>query len=201
MQINRKFWRALSPALSELKQKINCDFVVFGSAPLYLWGVLPFEKAADLNDLDIAVGDDFVPPEEMQEVLFHDDPRQKLYKISIRGVNVDIGAAWPGREKIYEKIFNSAIEVDGFKFAGLDTVYILPSYQRMGVGCRLLEKAFAWLGEEKSISLEVVEYNAGAIAFYQRCGFEIAKKADSYIFPSGKQMPLLEMIKNFREEK
>lgn len=122
MQINRKFWEALSPALSELKRKINCDFVIFGSAPLYLWGVLPFEKAADLNDLDIAVGDDFMPEGEMREVLFHNDPRQKLYKISIRGINVDIGAAWPGREKIYEKIFNSAVEVEGFKFASLDVV-------------------------------------------------------------------------------
>lgn len=324
MQINRKVWEALSPALSELKRKINCDFVVFGSASLYLWGVLPFEIAADLNDLDIAVGDDFVPFGEMREVLFHNDPRQKLYKISTQGINIDIGAAWPGREKIYEKIFNSAVEVEGFKFAGLDVVrewkemmieeygrekdrnhlariqeyqrrkkeeikvsgaavedvenilklkdevwvaayvnkdhsitaedirgredksperlarmrtvvqcgdglarvwiakdgeeivgmcsadkgekmnilsalYVLPSYQRMGVGCRLLEKAFAWLGGEKPISLEVVEYNADAIVFYKRCGFEITGDADSYIFPGGKQMPLLEMIKYFRE--
>jgi len=326
MQINQKFWECLSPVLSELKQKINCDFVVFGSTPLYLLGVLDFERIENLNDIDIAVGDDFVSSEEMQEVYFHDEPNQKLYKILIQGINVDIGPAWPGREDIYDKIFRDSFEVGGFKFASLNTVrewkelmvkeygrekdrnhlekikdfqkrkaesvivadatledmenvlslkdevwvstytnkehgitvediqsrkihnaqrldfmqksvrgksttehiwtakkggrivgmcwverkdgynkigslYLLPSYQRMGIGKRLMEKALSWLGEEKKIKLGVATYNSDAIEFYRKFGFEFLCKGEDYVFPNGKKMPILQMVKYFEVKK
>lgn len=324
MQINRKFLGILLPILSELKEKMTCDFVVFGSAPLYLLGVLDFSKLENINDLDIAVGDDFIPSGETQEVLFHDDPRQRFYKIEIGGINIDIGPAWPGRERIYEKIFSSAFEVEGFRFASLNVVkewkeimvqeygrekdqcylekiyefqkykaetieiadavaedadeiiklknnvwvsaytnhsydisekdirsresrnperiaemkeliksgndsahiwiakdkdeiigmcaadkgeeknkisalYILPSYQGVGIGTKLFEKALEWLGEEKLISLEVAKFNSSAAAFYSKFGFEVKEKADDYIFPTGKRMPLLRMEKIFND--
>lgn len=323
MEINHKFLEAVSPVLSELREKLGCDFVVFGSAPLYLLGVVGFRGLEDLNDLDIAVGDDFAPTEEMREVLFHDNPAQKFYKLSAGGINVDIGTVWPGREKIYEKIFSNAFEYGGFRFASLNVVrgwkemmvreygrekdkaylekirqfqarkaqairitdakadeageirrlmndvwiaaysnrehgigeadirsrqsadlekikrmkeligsgsvsghiwvakdggeiigmcsadrgdrnklgalYILPSYQQIGVGSRLIGKALEWLGEGKPVYLEVVEFNTGVIEFYRKSGFEVEGKADDYVFPAGKSMPLLWMVKYFRE--
>lgn len=323
MEINQRFLEIVSPILSELREKIGCDFVVFGSAPLYLLGVVDFDKTKGINDLDVAVGEDFVPSAEMREVLFHDDPAQKLYKIDIGGINIDIGPAWPSRERIYEKTFSSAFECGGFRFASLNVVkqwkevmvreygrekdkvylekirqfqerqakmigisdaaaedveniirlkndvwvaaysnrehgigeadirsresrnpervermkeliktgsasghvwvakdggevigmcsadrgernklgalYVLPSYQGMGVGKSLIGKALEWLGEEKPVYLEVAEFNTGAIAFYIRFGFEVEGKADDHIFPTGKSMPLLWMVRYFRK--
>ncbi len=312
------------PVLSELRKKIGCDFVVFGSAPLYLLGVVGYDKAAGINDLDVAVGEDFAPGEEMREVLFHDNPMQKLYKLDIGGIPVGIGPVWPGREKIYEKIFSNAFECGGFRFASLNVIrqwkemmareygrekdkaylekirqfqdrkaqtieitdaradeageiirlkndvwvaayvsrehgigeadircrqsadseriermkelirsgsvsghvwvakdggeiigmcsadrgeqnklgalYVLPSYQKMGAGSRLIEEALGWLGEEKPVFLEVAEFNTGVIDFYRRFGFEVEGKADDHVLPTGKSIPLLRMVRYFRRE-
>jgi ribosomal protein S18 acetylase RimI-like enzyme len=79
----------------------------------------------------------------------------------------------------------------------LGALYILPSYQQMGIGSKLIGKALGWLGEEKPVYLEVVEYNTGAIGFYRKSGFEVEGKADDYVFPTGKSMPLLRMVKRF----
>jgi GNAT superfamily N-acetyltransferase len=122
MEINRVFLENILPVLMELKKKIDCDFVVFGSAPLYLFKVLDLKDVEKINDLDIIVGDDFVPDDDFQVVFFHNNPEQKFYKINIQGINIDIGSAWPGREKIYGKIFQSPFKFSGFKFANLSVI-------------------------------------------------------------------------------
>lgn len=124
MEIDRKFLKVLTPALEELKAKIGADFVVFGSAPLYLYRVLEFEGPESLHDLDITAGEGFMPSPEMERVLFHDDSDQPLYKIRLGGLDVDIGPVWPGREYLYRKIFAEAVEVDGFRFASLEMVRV-----------------------------------------------------------------------------
>jgi hypothetical protein len=120
MFINQEFFEKIKPVLAELKEKLKSDFVVFGSGPLYLLGVLEFNKDSMLNDLDIALRDLSVVPKDAQEVHFRKDVNQKLYKINIRGINVDMGGAWPGQEEIFEKIFTDPVVVEGFKFANLD---------------------------------------------------------------------------------
>jgi len=119
MEINREFLRAVNPALEELRARIGVDFVVFGSAPLYLFGVLEFAGLETLHDLDVAVGAGFAPTPDMEKVWFHDDPRQPLYKLRLSRLTADIGPAWPGREAIYARIFREAIEAGGFRFANL----------------------------------------------------------------------------------
>ncbi len=118
MTINQKFLGRVEQVLGELKEKLKSDFVVFGSAPLYLLGVLEFKE--DFNDLDIAIRDLSFVPKDAKQVCFRGDPNQKLYKIKIKDIFVDIGSAWPGQEEIFEKIFTNPIVVKGFKFANLD---------------------------------------------------------------------------------
>jgi ribosomal protein S18 acetylase RimI-like enzyme len=78
----------------------------------------------------------------------------------------------------------------------LSVLYVLPHYQRHGIGKRLLERTLAWLGREKSIVLEVVSYNETAIRFYRKFGFTPNGPAQNAIarLPSGKIMPETEMI-------
>ena len=120
MFINQKFFNTIEPVLNELKDKLKSEFVVFGSGPLYLLNVLELKKNSDFNDLDIAIKDESVIPKEAQLVYFKGDPNQKLYKIKIKGINVDIGSVWPGQEDTFDKIFENPIVIKGFKFASLD---------------------------------------------------------------------------------
>ncbi|MDP2951156.1 MAG: hypothetical protein Q8N55_02105 [bacterium] len=119
MKINQDFLKAILPTLLELKNKLKGDFVVFGSAPLYLLGILEFKK---LNDLDIAIKDEFAIPKEAELVIFANDQRQKLYKLQIGDIKVDIGPAWPGREDIFKRIFQNPTIISGIKFANLGIV-------------------------------------------------------------------------------
>lgn len=120
MFIKEEFFDRIESVLVELKEKLKSDFVVFGSGPLYLLGVLELNKDSDFNDLDIAVRDASAIIKEAKTVYFRGDPNQKLYKIKIKGIDVDIGSAWPGQEEIFEKIFEDPVVVKGFKFANLD---------------------------------------------------------------------------------
>lgn len=119
MDINKKFLKVVLPVLKELQQQLKGDFVVFGSAPLYLFSILEFKE---LNDLDIAVKDKAIIPSEARLVIFEDNPKQKLYKLQIGNIKVDIGPAWPGRENIFNRIFQNPVVIDDIKFANLDAV-------------------------------------------------------------------------------
>lgn len=99
---------------------MKSDFVIFGSSPLYLLDVLEFTNDTKINDLDIAVRKQSQIPKEAKVVYFHNDPEQKLHKLSISGINIDIGSAWPGQEKYFKKIFKNPTIVNNFKFANLD---------------------------------------------------------------------------------
>lgn len=81
----------------------------------------------------------------------------------------------------------------------LRAIYVLSSYHGQGIGRSLLEKALEFLGEEKDISLEVVEYNTKAIEFYKKNGFKEKGPISTAIsqLPSGKEFPEIEMIKSF----
>jgi hypothetical protein len=120
MQINQNFFNYIKPFLVKLKEEIGDDFVVFGSAPLYLLGIVDFKES--FNDLDITIRDVANIPNSAEVVTFHNNPAQKFYKIKIDGMNIDIASTWPGYEEFFEKIFTKPIIVEGFKFANLDIV-------------------------------------------------------------------------------
>ncbi|MCK5332293.1 hypothetical protein KAJ41_00320 [Candidatus Parcubacteria bacterium] len=120
MNINQEFYDYIKPVLVELRKKIGNNFVVFGSAPLYLLGVVKFN--GKINDLDVFSSDISIIPDEAKEVIFHGNQNQKLYKVVIDNMEVDIGFAWPGYGNIFEKIYKNPVVIDDFKFANLDAV-------------------------------------------------------------------------------
>lgn len=120
MNINQDFFNFIKPYLIKLREKIGADFIIFGSAPLYLLGVVEFN--GKINDLDINVNDISLIPDEAEEVTFHKDQNQKLYKIIIDGMEIDMGVSWPGYGDFLDKIRSNPIVIEGFKFANLDIV-------------------------------------------------------------------------------
>ncbi len=54
----------------------------------------------------------------------------------------------------------------------IDWMIVSPAYQGKGVAGRLMEQALAWIGEGVPVQLGVIHFNARAIAFYKKWGFE-----------------------------
>ena len=79
----------------------------------------------------------------------------------------------------------------------LSTLYVLPEYQGKGVGRALWEQACSFLDMNKDTYLEVATYNANAIAFYSKLGFEdTGKRLDFHaVMKSGNAIPEMEMLK------
>jgi ribosomal protein S18 acetylase RimI-like enzyme len=95
-----------------------------------------------------------------------------------------------------EEIIGMGAAERGEVYNRLGALYVLPRYQGQGIGRRLLEEALSWLGNAKPVSLGVAQYNAGAIEFYRRHGFEIKGPMENFQLASGKTIPLLEMVKD-----
>ncbi len=109
-------------------------------------------------------------------------------------------------ETIHTFIFkNDKKEIAGFckvlkseDYGEIDAMYVVPEFQGKGLGKKLLEKAFEWLGSDLDVKLVVVKYNTNAIEFYKKMGFmETANKVDyKGTKPAGdKEIPRIEMIK------
>lgn len=65
-------------------------------------------------------------------------------------------------------------------------LFVIPHAHRRGVGRALIDHAAARKGE---LGVEVYEANAGAVAFYRRCGFQlVGRKA---LDDEGRPFPLL----------
>lgn len=83
----------------------------------------------------------------------------------------------------------------------LMAIYILPDLQGMGIGGKLMKEALNWLGDEKDAFLHVVAYNAQAIGFYKKFGFQVTKApVDPYQLPDGVEMPLVELVRMAKTE-
>ncbi len=81
----------------------------------------------------------------------------------------------------------------------LELTFVLPEYQGRGIGKRLLEQAFSWLGDEEPIHLEVATHNSRAIELYRHQGFELsAEPTQPYTLKSGKQIPWTSMYRPSR---
>jgi len=80
----------------------------------------------------------------------------------------------------------------------IKALYVLPVYQKQGIGAALLDETFKWLGQDKRIYINVASYNLRAIAFYQARGFI---KTDTLVsdevasLPSRKTIPEIEMVR------
>ncbi len=83
-------------------------------------------------------------------------------------------------------------------YGEIDAMYVIPEFKGQGLGKKLIQKAFEWLGSELKIRLVVVEYNSRAIEFYKKMGFRETGNKVIYTgtqLPSGKEIPRIEMVK------
>lgn len=79
----------------------------------------------------------------------------------------------------------------------IEAMFVLPEYQRKGVGGKLINHVLKWVGFSKRIYVSVASFNTNAIGFYKRFGFiETNKETDSgVIFASGASFKNIEMIR------
>jgi ribosomal protein S18 acetylase RimI-like enzyme len=88
------------------------------------------------------------------------------------------------------------------EFNQLQSIYVLPEYERQGVGSALWNEATRLLGEHKDSVVHVSTYNEKAIAFYKKLGFEDTGKRfteERHKMPiSGVYLPEMEMKKTTR---
>jgi ribosomal protein S18 acetylase RimI-like enzyme len=83
-------------------------------------------------------------------------------------------------------------------YGEIDAMYVLREFQGRGLGKKLIQKAFEWIGSELDIKLKVVVYNSNAVEFYKKFGFrETANKVfySGTQLPNGKEIPRIEMVK------
>ncbi|MGM0482899.1 MAG: GNAT family N-acetyltransferase [Patescibacteria group bacterium] len=79
----------------------------------------------------------------------------------------------------------------------LGAIYILPEYQRTGLGLLLWEEAKKNLDPKKRTTVEVASYNTKAINFYKKLGFRETGKVrydDKYKVKSGNIIPTTELV-------
>lgn len=122
MPIDQDFVNAIKPIVTKLRNLVVGDFVLFGSAPLYLLGIRKFEGLGKMHDLDVTLDGHLKDENIAQVVYFENDPEQVLKKVTIDGFAVDLGCHWPGDDAYFNKIFDRPIISDGIKFANIDTV-------------------------------------------------------------------------------
>lgn len=73
----------------------------------------------------------------------------------------------------------------------LKALYTDPATFGTGLGRQLFEGGLGWVGSS-DLSLEVVSYNARAIRFYEKCGFEIVP-GSNHLYKD--KLPVVTMIK------
>jgi len=81
----------------------------------------------------------------------------------------------------------------------LQTLYILPQYQKQGIAYLLWKEAIRSLNNNLAIVVHLACYNIKAIEFYTRLGFVDTNrrwKDKNFIMKSGNQIPEMEMILN-----
>jgi ribosomal protein S18 acetylase RimI-like enzyme len=111
----------------------------------------------------------------------------------------------PTKPDIYNRIAVVDEKVVGFcggfendERVHLKSLYILPGYQRRGIGRALFSDFEVWANKEKKITVHVVNYNTNAIRFYEKCGFLDTGKRFSeerFRMKSGANFTEIEMVK------
>ncbi len=98
--------------------------------------------------------------------------------------------------KIDEIIVGVCFAVQKEEHVHLRSMYVLPEYQRRGVGKALWNALFKWSDKKKPIVVHVATYNENAIRFYKSLGFVDTGKRfteERHVLSNGISIPELEM--------
>ncbi len=79
----------------------------------------------------------------------------------------------------------------------LKAIYVLPEFQRMGIGYKLWNETLKFIDGAKDTTVEVVTYNTNAIEFYKRLGFEDTGRRwtdEKFTMKSGATFPEMELV-------
>jgi ribosomal protein S18 acetylase RimI-like enzyme len=80
----------------------------------------------------------------------------------------------------------------------MEAIYVLPEYQRLGIGSAIWREIEKLRGSNRKIIVQVATYNADAIEFYRRCGFRDTGKRweeKKFRLRSGTAIPAMEMAR------
>lgn len=83
----------------------------------------------------------------------------------------------------------------------LNALYVLPAYQGRGIGKKLCQQAFQFLGSDQDIFLGVAIYNDQALGFYKKLGFVDTGRRFSeerFRMKSGALIQEMEMVLKFK---
>ena len=127
--------------------------------------------------------------------------KDRLRKSNIEKLENDI------RKKLKNKLFLVALDknnIIGSCFLLKDsdknilkTIYVLPRYQRAGVGKMFWQEALNFFNNKNDIEVSVASYNKKAIDFYNKLGFINAGKTlnqKRFVFESGASIPEITMV-------
>jgi ribosomal protein S18 acetylase RimI-like enzyme len=77
------------------------------------------------------------------------------------------------RENVASPIIGFVIALrDSDGMPEIDWLIVAPEHQGKGAARLLTERALDWIGRDQPVKLGVIHYNARAIAFYKKLGFE-----------------------------
>ena len=112
-------------------------------------------------------------------------------------MEVDDGINYTLVARIDTQIVGYGRVTRGDVFDEVATLYVLPQWQGMKIGTRLMRQLLSWLGDDHVVKVGVVLYNKKAIKFYQKFNFKLGEivNHDNPVFPSGKDLPEVEMIR------
>jgi len=92
-------------------------------------------------------------------------------------------------DSIYMGIASSSMQVVGMitaheknKILHVSRLYVLPAFQRLGIGTQLLNAGYSVFSKAKRVRLEVEEKNPIGVSFYSKRGFDEVDRVTSDIF-------------------
>ena len=118
MKINQNFFDYIEPVLKNIKRETKGDYMIFGSAILYLFDILEF-KEEDFHDIDVMVKSESSIPKEAKLFYFQNDKDKRLFKYFIGDFEVDFGGIWPETEGFFRRALDNTIEINGYRFVSL----------------------------------------------------------------------------------
>jgi GNAT superfamily N-acetyltransferase len=184
-----------SSLTSELDRPLNCE--IANATPEDALGICEVRRAVWL---DTYVHDDPDPlrtitAEDIEAKDFLSAEKVEFYRV--QALNTDNQQILVARDQdrvVGVIVGRTRPEVNTFVF-----FFMLPEYQGQGIGRELLNKTLGWLGDDKPIEIDVVDYNQKSIDIYKRYGFYISSPPflDEYAeLANGKQLYEVKMIRD-----